>query len=152
MDFCGSMAAWKILVLWAGQRFSEALAVSPSGIVVGRSSIPGETGQPAVMWTRDGITDLGTVGGLRFSRATDINARGDIVGTASPFEGFSGRAVVWLNGAVHDLNALIDPASGWVLTSAEGINARGQIVGFGTLNGQTRAFLATPDAFGGWSD
>jgi probable HAF family extracellular repeat protein len=32
------------------------------------------------------------------------------------------------------------------LLSAEGINDRGQIVGYGSFDGQTRAFLLTPTA------
>src|SRR6185503_7829555 len=39
---------------------------------------------------------------------------------------------------------LIPQDSGWTLISARGINNQGQIVGFGTHNGQTRAFLLTP--------
>ena len=42
-----------------------------------------------------------------------------------------------------DLNTLIDPASGWVLNQARGINDSGQIAGFGTIGGQTHAFLLT---------
>jgi probable HAF family extracellular repeat protein len=91
------------------------------------------------------MTDLGTVAGLRFSRANAINVSGIIAGTASQFEGFSGRAFVWKDGQLADLNQRIPADSGWVLTSAEGINDRGQIVGFGTFQGQTRAFLLTPD-------
>ncbi len=43
-----------------------------------------------------------------------------------------------------DLNTLIDPSTGWVLKSATAINNRGQIVGWGTLNGEYRHFLLTP--------
>ena len=43
-----------------------------------------------------------------------------------------------------DLNSLIDPSSGWVLTSGEGINDVGQITGYGTIGGETHAFLLTP--------
>jgi probable HAF family extracellular repeat protein len=43
-----------------------------------------------------------------------------------------------------DLNSLIPAGSGWVLTGANAINNRGQIVGSGVLNGQTQAFLLTP--------
>ena len=42
-----------------------------------------------------------------------------------------------------DLNHLISPASGWVLTSANGLNDSGSIVGTGLVNGQQRAFLLT---------
>ncbi len=43
-----------------------------------------------------------------------------------------------------DLNTLIPRDSGWVLLSANDINNRGQIVGYGRRNGQKRAFLLTP--------
>jgi hypothetical protein len=45
---------------------------------------------------------------------------------------------------MQDLNNLIDSASGWVLSRASGINAFGQIVGQGTIGGNTHAFLLTP--------
>lgn len=55
------------------------------------------------------------------------------------------HAMVWdeLNG-MRDLNNLIDPLSGWSLTRAYDINNRGQIVGRGIFEGQTRGFLLTP--------
>ncbi|MDX2036309.1 MAG: hypothetical protein SFX72_06630 [Isosphaeraceae bacterium] len=56
---------------------------------------------------------------------------------------FGGAAVLWKNGAIFDLNDLIDQTAGWRLLSAEGINDAGQIVGFGTFAGQTRAFVLT---------
>ena len=59
-------------------------------------------------------------------------------------EGLSGRAFRWRNGAIADLDDLISSGSGWVLTSAEGVNDHGQIVGLGTRAGQTRAHLLTP--------
>jgi hypothetical protein len=43
-----------------------------------------------------------------------------------------------------DLNVLIDPASGWTLVSAMARNGSGQITGYGTLYGDTRAFLLAP--------
>jgi probable HAF family extracellular repeat protein len=43
-----------------------------------------------------------------------------------------------------DLNNLIPANSGWLLQIANAINDQGQIVGQGTLNGQTEAFLLTP--------
>ncbi len=43
-----------------------------------------------------------------------------------------------------DLNTLIPPNSGWILTEARGINDAGQITGTGTINGETHAFLLTP--------
>jgi hypothetical protein len=47
-----------------------------------------------------------------------------------------------------DLNSLIDPALGWVLTEANGINAGGQIVGVGMVGSEARAFRLTPPPSG----
>jgi hypothetical protein len=44
---------------------------------------------------------------------------------------------------MQDLNTLI-PVSDWVLNSVSDINVWGQIVGSGTLNGETHGFLLTP--------
>ena len=55
------------------------------------------------------------------------------------------HAFVSTNGAkMQDLNKLIPPRTGWVLLEANGINDAGQIVGDGTIHGQTHAFLLTP--------
>lgn len=47
------------------------------------------------------------------------------------------------SGPPQNLNDLIDPTSGWFLTSARGINNQGQIVGAGRIGGATHAFLLT---------
>jgi probable HAF family extracellular repeat protein len=47
--------------------------------------------------------------------------------------------------AVNASGQTVVPAgSGWVLNQASGINDSGQIAGFGTILGQTHAFLITP--------
>ena len=63
---------------------------------------------------------------------------GQIVGKSK------GRAFLWQGGVMTDLNTWLPTNSGWVLTEARAINALGQIVGAGTNNGQTRAFLLSP--------
>jgi hypothetical protein len=47
-------------------------------------------------------------------------------------------------GPIQDLNAVLPSGSGWTLTEARAINARGQIAGTGTLNGISRGFVLTP--------
>ena len=42
-----------------------------------------------------------------------------------------------------DLNGLIDPNSGWLLSRAYDVNDGGQIVGYGKTSGSTHAFLLT---------
>ena len=78
------------------------------------------------------------------TRAQDVNNQGDAVGS-SWIDGMgNSRAVIWKGGGpVANLNDLIDPTSGWLLTSTTGINDAGQIVGVGQQNGQSRAFLLT---------
>ncbi len=93
----------------------------------------------------DGVMrDLGTLGGFS-SFAYGINSRGDVVG----FSWVAGseeatRAFLYHNGAMDDLNALIEPQTGWQLREAYGINDRGQIVGQGMHDGSLRAFLLDP--------
>lgn len=81
--------------------------------------------------------------------ARAVNRRGQVVGDSNR------GAFVWQAGRFLPLADLIPPESGWLLTSATGINDRGQIVGYGlyyagrdqkraiTYN-MTRAFLLTP--------
>ncbi len=131
-----------------GNLFSEAAAISDREIVVGRSEVPESSSRErAVRWKNGRITDLGDLG-FNNSRATDVNNAGQIVGYASTFQGFpsSGDAAfLWEFGVLTDLNALIPTDSGWELLDAEGINDKAEIVGFGLLNGETRAFLLVPD-------
>jgi hypothetical protein len=54
------------------------------------------------------------------------------------------HAFVYRNGQMFDLNNLIPANSGWVLTTATGINDTGHIVGSGALNGELVGFLLTP--------
>jgi probable HAF family extracellular repeat protein len=46
-----------------------------------------------------------------------------------------------------DLNTLILSDSPWYLLEATSINDAGEIVGWGTINGNVHAFLATPVDF-----
>ncbi|NHC14788.1 hypothetical protein [Motilibacter deserti] len=151
-------------VLWRGGRepvvlgalvpgeFSEALDVNKLQTAVGESVV-GETPTGtaiyhAAVWSDGTARDLGTVNGLRNSRASAVNDAGDIVGHASGFYNFptiDGTAVLWRGTVGYDLNDLVvDLPAGWVLRTAESISSKGQIAGYATVNGQTRAFLLTP--------
>jgi len=57
----------------------------------------------------------------------------------------AGALVSYNNGTMVDLITMETAATGWTLQVAEGINAAGWIVGYGTKNGQSRAFLLTPN-------
>ena len=98
-----------------------------------------------MLWTPYGISDLGTLGGDHAS-ALALNGK-LIVGSSATARGGVDRAFVYdVNGPGYalDLNDLIPPNSGWILTEARGVNAAGQIVGLGQLNSTIRAFLLTP--------
>lgn len=74
-------------------------------------------------------------------------SNGSFVGMFLSSADFSSRGFVYTsaNGA-FDLNALIDPSTGWMLVDGNAINSVGQIVGDGTFQGNTRSYLLTPIA------
>lgn len=126
--------------------FSEAFAINEGGVAVGAAvngATPGGTSiRRAVMFDDGSVTDLGSLG-RTFSEAKDINDDGLIVGFVTNISGSPQSAFVWDDGVMTDLNTLIPADSGWVLQSAEGINDLGDITGFGTFGGNTRAYLLT---------
>jgi len=85
---------------------------------------------------------LGTLGvsNNSSSDALSINEAGWVVGTSTISTNES-RAFLWRDGQMFNLNNLIPTNSGWILESATDINNNGEIVGYGTFQGQTRAFL-----------
>jgi probable HAF family extracellular repeat protein len=119
---------------------SVAFGVNDNNEVVGYFGNPTAFSH-AFYWNEvSGIVDLGAPGG-RSSFANDINNSGDIVGYASFATGPLQRAYLWRGGVAYDLNQFLPPGSGWQLNEAYGINELGDIVGRGTLGGQTQAFL-----------
>lgn len=103
------------------------------------------TGDVTFLYTDGvGMTALNTLTGVVNSHGNGINDLGQIVGE---FNG-PGLGAFFFSSATGmlNLNARIDPATGWILQSAFDINNVGQIVGYGTHNGLTRAFLLTPVA------
>lgn len=147
-----------------GTRFSQAFGINDSGVVVGSSSTGQTVGQligtssttaitRAFAWSGGSMAELspfnlfapGNTGPTTnyHSVANDINIAGLIVGNSQRIAGSAAVATLWQNGVAIDLNTLITPESGWNLLSAEGINDAGDIVGFGTFQGSTRAFMLT---------
>ena len=126
-----------------GGDYSSAEAINETGQVVGTARLADATPH-AFLWQNGSMQDLGALTWDQ-SIAYDINDKGQVVGALQT--GQNSHAFVWANGQMRDLNNLIPSDSGWVLQEARAINHKGKIAGFGTFNGQTRAFLLTPRAY-----
>ena len=88
--------------------------------------------------------DLGTFGGTE-SWVGGINDRGDVVGQATlPGDTIWHAFLFTDSGGMVDLNNLIDPSSGWVLTNGGDINNKGQIACSGSNGSEYHALLLTP--------
>lgn len=121
----------------AGQ-WSQGRAINDAGEVAGALQLNGSW--HAFVYTPDrGLEDLGTLDGVS-AEAWAINSATQIVGSSG------GHAFLYSRGqGMIDLNRTIPDRSGWVLTVARGINNRGEITGWGTINGATHAYLLSPN-------
>lgn len=126
-----------------GGTFSYATAINNLDEVVGYGD-SGTTYYEGYLWNgASGMQDLGSLDGSG-SIALAVNDLSQVVGYA-PLISIGSHAFVWSKDAgIQDLNNLIDPSSGWVLTSASGINTNGQIIGVGTFNQLVHSYLLTP--------
>jgi len=111
---------------------SEAQWINEAGVIAGSADFPRPqpTVNPhdAVIWKHGKIKDLGTVDGDVCSRAYGLNDRGQVAGTSGDCRNAL-HAFLWEEGGpMLDLNKLIPPGSGWVLTNAFNINDRGEIL------------------------
>jgi hypothetical protein len=136
-----------------GNTGSTAYAINDAGISAGDCSkyVGGVfKGSRAVLWDVLGnVTELGNLGlsttGETHARAQDINGIGTPVGRADDYDDLGAligkRAVYWEpNGLAVDLNTLIDPSNGWLLTDALAISDTNWVAGIGTFD---------PDGLGG---
>jgi probable HAF family extracellular repeat protein len=127
-----------------GTAFSDnsfASDINDAGQVVGRVISP--AGEHAFRYTDGvGMQDLHALGTT--SGAVGLNGRGDVVGYFYSSGRPSGAFLYTDADGMVDLNSRIDPASGWVLSAAFGINAAGEIVGQGVYQNHQRAFKLTP--------
>jgi probable HAF family extracellular repeat protein len=123
---------------------SEGRGINSAGVVTGRSSTSTIGVEHGFLY--DGkMHDLGSLGEY-FCEGVSINSTGEVVGHShiSPTLGtFHAFRYTHESGMV-DLNTLINPLLGWLLTDAEAINDAGQIAGSGIFGGEHHGFLLTP--------
>lgn len=126
---------------------SFANGLSPNGFVAGLSEAPGDEFRPFFWSAGTGMVDVFARSslGTPYGAAYDVNSAGVVVGYGEINDDFDSHAFLWtLGGGLVDLNERIDPALGWVLAGAAGINDAGQIVGWGRIGGVPAGFLLTP--------
>jgi len=119
--------------------WSEAESINNHGQVVGWRNQPNTstTYLPFIWDATNGLVDLPYL--RRGARPSAINNEAQIVGSID-----GNVAALWQDGSIYDLNDLLFANTGWSLEYATGINDLGQIVGYGTYNGQQEGFLLTP--------
>jgi probable HAF family extracellular repeat protein len=126
-----------------GRNFTVPRAVNDSGQVVGFAETTNGVIH-AFLYSNGKMNDLGSLGGSPAS-AFALNNAGQVVGQSVTAKG-QWHAFLFIDGKLTDLNSLIPADSGWILNGANGINNRGQIVGYGTGPNGQHAFLLTPVA------
>lgn len=117
-----------------GGNYGHSWSINNQDQVVGEIGAPLLNGNTQSIYPRhaflyDGgvVTDLGAVLYEGDSSARDINDKGDIVGWTDTALGK--QAFLYATGSMVLLDALIDPALGWTVQEANGINEFGQIAG-----------------------
>lgn len=115
----------------AAHSSSEANDINNIGQIVGSVTLASDPSvRHAFVYSAGMFTDLGE------GRAVAINDLGQVLLTGSR---------MYYGGVTHNLNTMIDAASGWTITEVADINRKGQIVGYGYKAGVgTRALLLKP--------
>ena len=121
---------------------SEAVGINAKGHTVGRYNVACvfcNSGHAFLWEPQHGLRDLGVLPGQTYIYGWAVSVYHQVVGFSGPYAFLWTKTTGMLN-----LNELIDSSSGWQLYFAAGINAKGQIVGRGMLNGEEHGFLLTP--------
>jgi uncharacterized membrane protein len=115
-------------------------AINALGHVTGTVNFPSTSSRRPFLYDGSAMIDITS---LESGTGRAINSNDAVVGKAI-FPIIGGRPFLHTGGMLFDLNDLLPPDSDWTLVDVFAINDSGQIVGFGTHAGHTRAFLMTP--------
>lgn len=131
VDYPGTSYAftWKDGVMTNLGSFFVPVAINRSGDILSAAGI----------WRNGVMTPLGNLPGAANCIGTDMNDKAQVVGSCYVIApDVPTRAFIWDNGVMTELGTL-----GGSMAGAEGINNRGEVVGYSTLagDGATHAFL-----------
>ena len=116
---------------------TNAVKINDSGQILVEGTLNGKTGK--FLYQDRKLTSFSDE--FQIYSARSLNNRGEVVGAAQKSDG-SYFAYVWSKTeGLRDLNELIPNNEGWYLAEATGINDKGQITGYGYINGKTRSFI-----------
>ncbi len=112
-----------------GGTYSLAARINDSGLIGGVADTPDGAHLHAMLDDGLKMLDIGTLyGNAGESFVAGLNNSGVAVGGSYTSAIGSGRGFIYRGGTMTNLNALIDPASGWLIQEARDINDAGQIV------------------------
>jgi probable HAF family extracellular repeat protein len=120
-----------------------AAAISINGLVAG-TAVAADGSGTAVVWNQGNqIEELGGPCQPANFGLNAINATGQLVGTSCVGVG-SQPYLDTYGPTLANLNSLIPPGTGWILSKATGINDLGQITGIGLKDNTQKGFVLTP--------
>jgi len=120
----------KMLGTLGGSRSTPA-DINDKGVIVGSSTLPGDTVVHAFVYRNGQMTDLNWPWAMSY--ATGVNERGHIVGWSGD-TAYTSHAILDNGTTITDLGRH---------TSAQGINNLDQVVGTRTVDGESHAFIYT---------
>jgi len=117
------------LALFPGDSVGAASGINDQGDAVGGTGFCATPGTAslthALLWKKDSVTDLGSLGGEFNNFAVSINNRGQVIGLSDLQGDATSHAFLWQNGVMTDLGTL----PGDFFSIPYQINDSGQVVG-----------------------